>query len=139
MEKIHTIPPIVNIRGASVKYIFRGDIMITLNIIPNFDFKSKYKEAGEYLVTLPQQDKDIIIWSMWCSSLRWAIQDTYCYCDNVLDDLFGENNWEVMFNKSYIKNKNINIDKYQTKRQKYHLPQWEVDKVDKYRGDVHYI
>lgn len=113
--------------------------MITLNIIPNFSFKLKQKEAGEYLIILPQQDKNIIVWSMWCSSLRWAVQDTHCYCDNILDDLFGKDNWEVMFNKSNIKNEDINISQYQEKRQKYHLPEWELDKIDKYQKKIVYL
>lgn len=117
--------------------------MITLYIVPKFQFVPKYREAGDYYVLLPQDNFKIIVWEMWCSSLQWAVQDTYCYCDKILDEIFGKDNWEVMFKEKAenidIQNPLLNIQEYQEKRAKYHLPEWEENKPDHYQFELFHI
>ena len=115
--------------------------MYKLVLTPNFDFKLKTKEAGDYLVVLPQHTGNIIIWSMWCSSLRWAVQDANCDFIDVLDTLFGTDNWEIIIqrerNFNIIEdNEQISLEKYSKQRQFFKLPPWEESKIDKYQYKI---
>ena len=104
--------------------------MISLVLVPNFKFQRNIKEAGEYLVFLPQEKTPI--WRMWCSSWRWANQDAYCDFNEPLDDLFGKNNWNIipfehMDNITWenFNNETIDLTEMRRRRAAYHLPPWE--------------
>ena len=105
--------------------------MISLVLIPNFDFRRRIREAGEYLVILPQERTPI--WRMWCSSFRWANQDAYCDFDEPLNALFGENNWQIFPFNSYEEvnwerfnnDDQIDLEIMRGKRAAFKLPPWE--------------
>lgn len=117
--------------------------MISLILTPNFNFELKKREAGDYLIVLPQVSGNIIVWSMWCSSLRWAVQDANCDFNDVLDVLFGKDNWEIIMQRERdfdsISNEPIELEKYLKSRRLFKLPPWEVNKEDKYQNQLEII
>ena len=113
--------------------------MVTILLIPKFNFRLKQNEAGIYAAIMPRPPHpSITIWEMWCSSLRWAVQDTYCECSNLLDELFQKDNWEILFYKEepiekFNENLSFNLFALDMIRQKYHMPPWEQNKPDKFK------
>lgn len=112
--------------------------MISLVLVPNFKFQRKVKEAGEYLVILPQEQT--ILWRMWCSSWRWANQDAYCDFDEPLNTLFGKNNWCILpyesINRvkweSFNSNDKVDMKEMRGRRAAFKLPPWS-DEPDPYQ------
>ena len=111
--------------------------MIKLCLVPKFNFAQGYHESGEYEVILPQNH--IILWSMNCSSLRWAIQDFFCDFCAPLNDFFGVNNYTLEFvlhdaaiDDIGCNNPQVNLVVLAAKRKKYFLPPWEPPEKDKY-------
>ena len=76
--------------------------IVKLVVFPNFNTKKWEKENGTYLLFLPQGNT--ILWGHLCSSSGWAMKDL-CYNNSrlqVLNELFGEGNWEfVLFTNEY--------------------------------------
>lgn len=111
--------------------------MITLCLVPKFNFARGYHESGEYEVILPQNH--VVLWSMNCSSLRWAIQDFFCDFTAPLTDFFGADNYNIklVLDGAAIDsigkdNPKINMVTLVEKRKKYFLPPWEPPEKDKY-------
>lgn len=48
------------------------------------------EQATTYMVLFPHDGRYSILWSMWCSSRRWAIQDCAQDFTQFLNDMFPE-------------------------------------------------
>ena len=51
---------------------------------------TKFQQATIYMVLWPHHRTYSILWSMWCSSRRWAIQDVTCDFKPFFQEMFPE-------------------------------------------------
>lgn len=110
--------------------------MITLYIVPNFNFKRKITEAGDYMIFLPYNGQLLPLWRMWCSSLRWAIQDCYEDFETELQAMFGEQE-EIAFEFTAAAeplgiNEAVDLKRVIAARPQFKMPSWE-DREDIYQ------
>lgn len=101
------------------------------------------KEATTYIVLFPHDGRYSILWSMWCSSLRWALQDTAQDFKPFLDEMFPEgvqihykriNSIQEL--KDAVASMNLentyDFERLRLTRARYGLPPWNPN-GDKYR------
>ena len=92
-------------------------------------------EAQYYVVLWPHDGTYSILWRMWCSSLRWALQDAAQDFTAFLNEMFPEG-WEIHWfqprNREEIANRvgSLNLEqtydlpRLRATRRKYKLPPW---------------
>lgn len=92
-------------------------------------------EAQYYVVLWPHDGTYSILWRMWCSSLRWALQDAAQDFTEFLNEMFPEGwqiHWFWAHNREEIANRAGSLNLEQTydlprlraTRRKYKLPPW---------------
>ena len=77
--------------------------MVNLLVVPDFDFKRGFREAGDYAVMLPQNRT--VLWVMFCTSANWAVVDTQDDCVTDLNNALGTAEWQVEFFDGSPKNR----------------------------------
>lgn len=96
------------------------------------------QQAQNYYVLWPHDGTYSVLWAMWCSSRRWAIQDAAQDFTVALNDMFPEGwtiHWIPFDNKRKLRDRvaTMNLEqKYDfariaKARLKYNLPPWSSD------------
>ena len=93
-------------------------------------------EAQDYVIIWPHNGRYDILWRMWCSSLRWALQDAAQDFTSFLNEMFGQLQWEIHYfrpkNRKDLEQKcasinlerRFNITAMRNTRSRYKLPPW---------------
>lgn len=97
------------------------------------------QQAQDYVVIWPYLGQCNILWRMWCSSLRWALQDAAQDFTPFLDEMFGKGNWEIHLFRPQNRNDIVTacertnraqlwgLVRLRQVRRKYKLPPWSKD------------
>lgn len=100
--------------------------------------------ATNYVVVFPHDGRFHILWKMWCSSLRWALQDTAQDFKEFFDEMFPDG---VQVHFMHIKSlkeleekcatmnlaQKYDLPRLTEIRRRYHLPPWSVA-ADQYQN-----
>lgn len=105
-----------------------------LIVFANFNYKERSGD-GAYLLVLPQGHT--ILWGHWCSSLSWAMCDL-CFPNSrkeILDDLFGKDNWEFVYYVDFIDEKTFWEFVDETGKNNKQINLEEIDRLKKHYKD----